>query len=179
MNHEYDKHVPGIFYLVESKTNPRDCAKFKRQLNPNDTIESAFIGASDEDCQAWLLKEQDGVDFIETDILTIADARSAIDSTLLVKVYVREPGAFGFYDGIVDERQRFPEKGYTWYDFRIDYKAAWILLSDLHFGPSSLVDPVYYGRKDECVDQNGVFSVARADELAYHSGPPVIGKTGE
>ena len=100
------------------------------------------------------------------DIVFIADARSAKDDTLLAKNYKREQVVYGFDD---EHGKKLPPKAYTWYDFRVNYEEAWNLHNDLEFGPAHAVDPVYYERKDEAVDENGVFSVAKANHLIYGS----------
>ena len=51
INHEYHKDMPGPFFLVESKVNPKDSEKFKQKLKDDDAFESDFISASEEDCQ--------------------------------------------------------------------------------------------------------------------------------
>ncbi|KAH7350240.1 hypothetical protein BKA66DRAFT_613930 [Pyrenochaeta sp. MPI-SDFR-AT-0127] len=155
------KACPTLGFSSSPKRTPKTPQSFKKKLEDEDTIESDFIGASEEDCQEWLLNEQDQVNFMEFDILFIADARSANEDTLLAKVYKRQQIVYG-------HGKKLPPRPYSWYEFNINFKEAWMLHSDVNFGPASAVDPVYYERKIEAVDENGLFSVVEADRLIYH-----------
>ena len=133
-----------IFYLVESHVCPSDYEGFKLELKDDETFETDFIGASEQDCQKWALEKQFQVNFIEQDIIAIADARSVRDDTLSIQYYAREldhpePALeFGEFGVLPRERN-------TWYDFRIDYKgAAWVYI-DLINGPIDSVYPAYFG----------------------------------
>ena len=157
-----------MFYLVESRTGPRDGQRFRRELNDDETFETDFIGASPHDCQQWALKRQSQDNQVEKGFIAIADARSASDGTILMQKYNRgEPiHEFGRY-GIL------PPEGDTWYDFRIDHKRADEIWSALSHGAFNCVYPVYFGLKEELTDKNGVFDVARAERLTAGEDPGV------
>ena len=159
-----------IFYLVESHVCPSNYEGFKLELKDDETFETDFIGASEQDCQKWALEKQFQVKFIEQDIIAIADARSARDDTLLIQYYAREldspEGPLEF-----EEFGVLPREHNTWYDFRIDYKgAAWVYI-DLMYGPIDSVYPAYFGRKEELTDERGVFNAAKAGRLAGGEDP--------
>lgn len=159
-----------IFYLVESHVCPSDREGFKTELKDDETFETDFIGASEQDCQKWALEKQFQVKFIEQEIIAIADARSARDDTLLIKFYAREldspegPLEFGEF-GVL------PREHNTWYDFRIDYKGAASVYIDLTNGPRDWDYPTYFGRKEELTDERGVFNVAKVNRLARGEDP--------
>lgn len=140
------------------------------ELKHDETFETDFIGASEQDCQKWALEKQFQVNFIEQEIIAIADARSARDDTLLMQFYARE---LGHPEGPLE----FPEFGVlprehnTWYDFRIDYKGAAWVHAHLNFGPIDTVYPTYFGRKEELTDERGVFNVAKAKRLVRGEDP--------
>ena len=159
MNHDFG--VPGPYFLVETKDCPAEMSAFKRKLDSPD-FKSEFIGASEQECKDWLLREEDR-DFIDGGIVYIADARSAKDETLLASRYSREPIVFGDEDE--DSAKKLPPQAHTWYDFRVRYKDAMQILDHLKYGPPDAAYPVYYERKDEIVDENGVVDAAKADRL--------------
>jgi len=101
---------------------------------------------------------------MEYNILFIADARSAKDDTIIASVYQREQGVYG-----VDEATglKVSPEPFTWYRFRIDFREAWLLHCDVNYGPPPEVWPFYFARKYEATDEDGVFSVTKANELIY------------
>jgi hypothetical protein len=154
-----------MFYLVESHVCPSNYEGFKLELKDDETFETDFIGASEQDCQKWALEKQFQVNFIEQDIIAIVDARSARDDTLLIQYYARELDPLDPPEPALE----FGEFGVlprnTWYDFRIDYKGAdWVHIH-LMYGPIDSVYPTYFGRKEELTDERGVFNVAKAEHL--------------
>jgi hypothetical protein len=160
-----------IFYLVKSHICPSDYEGFKTELKYDETFETDFIGASEQDCQKWALEKQFQVNFIEQDTIAIADARSARDDTLLIQSYARELdppepalefGEFGV----------LPREHNTWYDFRIDYKGAdWVVIHLTKNGPLDSIYPTYFGRKEELTDERGIFNVAKAKRLVRGEDP--------
>lgn len=145
---DYAPDIPDPWLLVESKPNLKDTSLFKKQLKARDeTTDSEFIGASPQDCEAWMLAEQDELNFMEFNILFIADARSARDETLLASVYRREQGVYGAEAG-KSEGVKAPPEPNSWYHFRIDFKEAWNLHSDVNYGPPGQVEPFYSTRKE-------------------------------
>lgn len=113
-----------MFYLVESRTCPDNPEGFKEELQDGETFETNFIGDSVQDCQNWVLQNQVQQKFIEQDFIAIADARSATDSTLLVKVYGRELNS--------EEPVEFELN--TWVDWRIEPQGAGQIWTSLFFG---------------------------------------------
>jgi hypothetical protein len=91
-----------LFYLVESRDCPNNREGFKMELRDDETFQTEFIGATEQECQNWELEHQFQHNFIEQDIIAIAEARSATDNTVLVQFYSREleppePLEFGVY----------------------------------------------------------------------------------
>lgn len=159
-----------IFYLVESRVCPQERAGFKRELNDGETFDTDFIGASVADCQAWALENQRRVNFIEGDIIAIADARSATDDTLVMFTYARDVGP-----PLEPGFEIPPKKRDTWYDFRVYYEQAASLFINLYYGPKDSSLHVYYERKEELTDENGVFDGARAARITMGEEPDVVG----
>lgn len=162
-----------IFYLVESRAGPSDGQGFKAELNDDETFETDFIGASEQDCQQWAVEKQSQHNIIEQDIIAIADVRSATDSTLLMQHYVHkeadgeEPLQFGRYGVLPRERD-------TWHDFRIDPSGADNVLAALEYVTFDVSYPVYFGHKEELTDEHGVFDVARAQRLMEDEDPSIF-----
>lgn len=130
-------------------------------MKDTDTLTSEFIGVSEEECKEWVLRHETKNAWIEWNLLVIADERSARDGTVLLAKYVREPMVLG----PEDPGTPFPSQGNRWYDFRIRYEDAAQVYSDLCNGPIDGVYPVYYERKDELEDKNGVFDVGKAGRM--------------
>lgn len=158
-----------VFFLVESRDCPSSEDGFRIELKDNETFNTEFIGASVQECQKWAREKQFKVNFIEQDIIAIADARSAKDATLLIQYYDEEldgdePLLFG-------ELGELPREHNKWYDYRVDYRKAPTVISELNDGPIDGVYPVYFGRKEELTDEHGVFNVARAERLVVGQDP--------
>jgi hypothetical protein len=164
VKNEYGSVPTRIFYLVESNVCPSNREGFKTELTDDETFETDFIGASEQDCKEWALEKQFQVKFIEQNIIAIVDARSARDNTLLIQYYAEEldppePALeFGEFGAL-------PQEPNTWYDYRIDYKGAALVHIALTYGPFDTAYPTYFGRKEELTDEHGVFNVAMADRL--------------
>ncbi|KAF4631517.1 hypothetical protein G7Y89_g6618 [Cudoniella acicularis] len=158
----------GIFYLVETHTCPSRSKEFKQELEDDETFETEFIGASEQDCQKWALEKQYQVNFIEQNIIAIADARSARDSTISIQSYNDgTPLEFGRY-GVL------PREHDTWYDFRIDHKKATEVFISLQEGDQEIVYPVYFGHKEELTDEHGVFDVDKAERFVEGEDPAMF-----
>ena len=152
-----------VFYLAESRAGLRnDGKRVIQELEDIDPAQTDFIGASQQDCQKWALEQQKLHKFIEQDFITIVDARSIRDSTVLVSRFMPdiggEPLEFGRYGYL-------PPEGDIWYDFRIDFERAIDVETDLKFGSIDTVYPVYFGLKEELTDKHGVFDVVKAGRL--------------
>jgi hypothetical protein len=76
------------FLLVESRVCPTGAEGFKKGLGDDETFETEFIGASEEDCQRWV--QENTRNFIVADLIAIADARTAKDGTILIQPYQQE-----------------------------------------------------------------------------------------
>ncbi|PVH95934.1 hypothetical protein DM02DRAFT_536308 [Periconia macrospinosa] len=146
------------FWLLESQECPSDSSGLKSQLADDETYDaSAFIGASEEDCQAWYQRHVDKVNFIEEESIAIADARTARDGTILIQYYQEVEGEECPPFGVL------PPKADTWYDFRIRPEHTARLLANLSHVASDVSFPRYFGRKEEFTDENGVFDPEKAD----------------
>ena len=153
------------FYLVESRVRPTSSEGFKTGLGDNETFETDFIGASEEDCQQWVQENAPQVNFIVPDLIAIADARSAKDGTILIQVYQNVlPMDKEEFEGDVPPCAKLPprDKYNTWWSYRVDFKDAPDAVLDLgEFGIIEATVP-YYGYKDRLADERGVFNVAKA-----------------
>ena len=116
-----------FYHLAESRICPKTYSDFKQELKDGEDFTSEFFGASKQECQEWLLNNQLEVNFIERDILVIADARSAKDNTVLITQYIDEGIEFEDF-GVL------PAKGDTWYDFRVDYRFVDQVHASLYYG---------------------------------------------
>jgi hypothetical protein len=160
-----EKDTPRVYYLVESKVCPDSSKGFKCQLQDGEPFESEFIGASQEECQNWAKRNWDDVNFIQENIIAIADERSARDGTLLLSYYCStaehaqlEFEGWGF----------LPPRSDTWYDFRIEPRGSDDLHTDLFFAPIETAYPTYFGRPEKFTNDAGVFDVSKAS--LYVSG---------
>jgi hypothetical protein len=69
---------------------PDDPEGFKIELRDDETFQTEFIGATEQECQNWALEHQFQNPFIEQDIIAIADARSTTNNTISIQFYSRE-----------------------------------------------------------------------------------------
>ncbi|KAF2228990.1 hypothetical protein EV356DRAFT_571457 [Viridothelium virens] len=163
-----EKHHWGpwrVFWLVESHTLPSDNKGFKSELNDDETFETEFIGASEEDCQKWALEKRYQVNFIDQRLIAIADARSARDDTLLIQFCIdSEPFEIEPYGALPRDRN-------AWYSFRIDHSKADLVAASLTETEEEITFPVYFERKEELTDENGVFNVDKAELLVAGKDP--------
>ena len=146
-------------------------------MGDNETFETDFIGASAEDCQQWAQANAPQVKFMAPDLITIADARSAQDGTILIQVYQAEVPPYE------DEREedlpltaKLPprDKSNTWWSYRVDFQDAPCALLDLgEFGIPEAAVP-YYGYKDRLTDERGVFNVAKAKRITLGEDPEAV-----
>jgi hypothetical protein len=164
----YEDPEVRTFYLVESRDGPSGDQRFRQTLGDDETFETDFVGASAQECQSWALDMQSRHNFIERDLIAIADVRSASDDTLSMHFYSGEPLEYEPY-GLL------PRSSNTWYEFRIDHKGADKLYTSLNFGMFEFVFPVYFGRKEELTDENGIFDVERAERICATGDPEAPG----
>ncbi|KAL1801447.1 hypothetical protein ACET3X_001789 [Alternaria dauci] len=160
-NHTFQSKDP--FYLAESKTCPDEASDFKRKLENSD-FSSEFTSV--EECQEWMLREQLKHNFMETDFIHIADARSAKDKTLLTCVYSDEPLSIQLApEG--EPEQQLPPKAHTWCSWRIRSQDAEAIESHIQHGEPGDAWPVFYLRKDEITDANGVIDMEKATKMVW------------
>jgi hypothetical protein len=139
------------FLLVESHDPPSDESGWKEKLSDNDAFDTPFVGSSEQDCQTWLLKKQTEFNYIEPNILGIADARTAKDGTISMHWYHHGEGWDIKPYGVL------PPKPGSWYEFRIKPENAARLLADLNFVEPDVVYEQYFGHPEDFTDGNGVF----------------------
>lgn len=141
-----EKASQGIykFFLVEDHVteapeDPRDSASmFRSELNTEESFETEFINASEEDCQDWAVQRMARFQFIEQDIIAILDKESvAHESVAHESVLVK-----------------------------YHYQHLHELHSALLNMAPDVVYPIYFGRKEELTDENGIFDVERAMKLS-------------
>ncbi|KAI1170209.1 hypothetical protein F4777DRAFT_584134 [Nemania sp. FL0916] len=158
-----DVKIPGTdqswFNLVETRADPENGDHFKRELKTDEEFGTEFIGASEKECQDWAMEMQGRHNFIGQDLIAIADARSASDDTLLMQFYGRKP------DNDDTEREPWPQENDSWHSYRVDYREAHKVIASFDEGDFDAIYPVYFGRKEELTDENGVFDVARAESI--------------
>jgi len=176
MAEDEDDSAP-LFYLVESRVCPTSSEGFKKGLGDDETFETDFIGASEEDCQQWVLENAPQVNFIVPDLIAIADARSAKDGTILIQAYQTVlPLDEEEFEGDVPLCAKLPprDKYNTWWSYRVDFKDAPDALLDLgEFGIPEDAVP-YYGYKNRLTDERGVFNVAKAKRITLGEDPEAV-----
>ncbi|PGH16847.1 hypothetical protein AJ79_01491 [Helicocarpus griseus UAMH5409] len=158
-----------IFYLVESNICPSRDEGFKEELQEDESFESDFVGASEEQCKSGALEKQFQVNFIEQNIIAIADARTARDGTILMCFYKQEIETVEPL--VFEEWGPLPPQTNTWYDFRIDYQGAALMYIGLVYCPPDSAYPAYFGRREQLTDEHGVFDVVKADRYVSGEDP--------
>jgi hypothetical protein len=171
---DYTTSSAKEFLLAESRVCPTSLDDFVTTLGENETFETDFIGASEKVCQQFM--KQNYRNFITTDQITIADARTAKDGTILIQVYQEEAPLYdedvppwpGF--GILPPRDR----DNTWWSYRVNLEHAPQALLDLGgFGVLEAALP-YYGYKDRLTDKRGVFNVTKAGRITLGEDPETV-----
>lgn len=161
--HEYslEQRLP-LYYLVESNICPDDSDGFKTLLQDGEPFKSDFIGASKEQCQNWALEQYKKYNFIEQNLIVIADQRSAQDQTLLVSFYYPEvcpeEPTLEF-----DDWGPLPPKANVWYDFRVHHRGIDEIYTSLLWAPQDSAYATYFGRPEKFIDEAGVFDVFKAN----------------
>lgn len=88
------------------------------------------------------------------------DQRSTRDKTIIVQFFNEKPGLdFPPYGTLPPEEN-------AWYSFRIRYNDAFTLVAALTETAFDVSYPVYFGRKDEFTNEEGVFEVQKAEKAA-------------
>lgn len=142
----------------------------REELHEGEPIHSPFIGASEDQCESWALARQGDVNYLVTDILAIADARTAQDGTILVCYYRSEPVEDDFpeWGGPLPPRQN------TWYNWRVTPEGADEVILSLTFGDEPTL-PTFFGMKKQLTDENGIFDTEKAASYMMGKDP----ETGE
>ncbi|ETS86902.1 hypothetical protein PFICI_00730 [Pestalotiopsis fici W106-1] len=160
-----------IFGFAESRDGlGADDGNFKNWIEDGATVETDFIGASEQECQSWALEQMNRLPNVNDGMIAIADERTAKDDTILLQLYNSSSGDLtpegeGDYGLEFEGYGKLPAKENTWYSFRIRYQDSFNIYAALSYGAIDVVYPVYFGRTDELVDDNGVFNVERAEAL--------------
>lgn len=126
-------------------------------LQEDEPFDSAFINASEEQCKSWALEKQYKVNFIEQNIIGIADARTARDGTILMCRYKTDVPPVDF-----PEWGPLPPQVNTWYNWRIKPSGAAEVYISMMYGPPESVLPTYFGRREDLTNENGVFDTENA-----------------
>ncbi|KAI4950134.1 hypothetical protein J4E91_004790 [Alternaria rosae] len=95
------------FYIASSKASPKQRTDYKKKLDSPD-FPCEFTSTAE--CKDWLLHNQYSVNFINQNIMFVADARSAKDETLLAYTYCERTMRLGPNDECV-----LPPKAQTWF----------------------------------------------------------------
>ncbi|ETS83890.1 hypothetical protein PFICI_05766 [Pestalotiopsis fici W106-1] len=148
-------------YVLAQYRNPDQARQNSLvELKDGETFENDFIGAHETDCQSWA-REQIALDkSLDAELIAIADQRSARDKTIMMQFFNKKPGIDFPPYGIL------PPEEEAWYSFRIPAKDAFTLVAALTETALDVAYPVYFGRKDEFTNEQGVFEVHRADNAA-------------
>ncbi|KAI1138393.1 hypothetical protein F5Y05DRAFT_38100 [Hypoxylon sp. FL0543] len=166
MNTKVPDSDVGLFWLVEKRAAPGpNGQRLKQDLKQDEPFETEFIGASEDDCQAWAMEMQYRDNQILQDHIAILDTRSARDGTVLMKCYVHPPGLVLGEEG---ELGVFPKESDKWYGFRIELRHVFEFSSQFQ---DSMTWPVYFGLKEELTDANGVFDVEKAGRVCSGKEP--------
>jgi hypothetical protein len=155
MNH-LNEHP--LFSLVESRTLPTTSAALKKELREGEAFESDFIGASVQDCRSWAFDKQSKVNWIEFNIIAIADQRLALDNTILIERFFHESYPF-------DKYGMLPPEPRTWTEWRIEYRHTPEVFAAVVYTAPDVTFPVYIGQQKQLTQNNGIFDVDRAERV--------------
>lgn len=144
----------------------------KRLSGENDTFQSEFIGATEQDCQGWALERQQHDNSVDQNMIVIVDARSARDETVLVQHFNERPDGqddftFGDYGVLPAERN-------VWYSYRVKYQDAPEVTAALSMTSPEVTYPIYYGNKEHFTDEHGVFDVTEATRYCRAEDADVV-----
>ncbi|KAK9414179.1 hypothetical protein SUNI508_02278 [Seiridium unicorne] len=149
-----------FFALAESREGPGEDGNFKNKLEEGATVETDFIGASEQDCRTWAQEQMEHLNTIDGDLIAIADKRTASDHTISLQ----------FFNGNSDDLEfdgygKLPTENNKWYSFRVKYKDSFNIFAAFTEGAIDVVYPTYFGRQDELTDEDGIFNVEKAEDL--------------
>jgi hypothetical protein len=158
---------PCCYYLVESRVCPDSPEHFKSGLQDGEPFESDFINASKEECQNWALdkwRQPAKYNFIEQEIIAIADTRTAQDGTLLMSHYFDCPP--DVFPVEVDEHGGpLPPKNQTWYDFRVHHTDSQQFQGSLLFAEPDVACPLFFGYPEKFTNEAGVFEMKKVGKF--------------
>jgi hypothetical protein len=160
------RDFPYCYYLVESRVCPDSQEHFRSGLQDGEFVESDFINASKEECQNWALdkwRQPAKYSFIEQEIITIADARSAEDGTLLMSYYYELPPDVSPID--FDEQGFLPPKNRTWYNFRVHHTDSEQFQGTILLAEPDVSYPLFFGYPEKFTNETGVFEMRKVDKF--------------
>ncbi|KAK9772693.1 hypothetical protein AB5N19_14294 [Seiridium cardinale] len=148
-------------YVLAQYRNPDQARQnLTVELTDGETFESDFIGAREVECQAWAQQQILLNRSFDQELIAILDRRSALDKTIIMQFFNQKPGLdFPPYGTLPPEEN-------VWYSFRIPYKDAFALVAALTETALDVAYPIYFGRKEEFTNEQGVFEVHRAEVAA-------------
>ena len=145
------------FYIASSKASPKARTDYtKKPSSPS--FPSSF--ASTAECKDWLLHNQYSVNFINQNIMFVADARSAKDETLLAYTYCERTMRLG-----PNHEWVLPPKAKTWYEWRIRYQDALMFQVHMQEGELNETWSLFYLRAEEIMDEDGVVDMEKATKI--------------
>ncbi|VUC26743.1 unnamed protein product [Clonostachys rosea] len=157
--------------IVKSRGEVSADEKFETQPDANGSLETQWVGASVEEVRDWVLQNQEKLrdnEIADANLIAILDYRSAKDETIRMDYYRDRPGLPFRESGLHPEEggppytevEILPPKSDVWYSFRIRYQHFHQLVADLTGVTSAeVVFPYYFGRKDEFLDDQGIFDL--------------------
>ncbi|KAI1264705.1 hypothetical protein F5Y18DRAFT_77182 [Xylariaceae sp. FL1019] len=150
-----DQGKETAYWVAEFRDGPQ---QLRDNLDEGEEFHTDFIGASVEECGAWLLDRQAENKSLDQNCMVIADARSAQDETVTFWKYVPDYQAPEMGKGRETNR---------WYPFRVPYLKVFDVFVDTAVEYTNPLDTygVYFWRKDELTDKDGIFDVDKAQEL--------------
>ncbi|KAI1820736.1 hypothetical protein F4861DRAFT_522017 [Xylaria intraflava] len=147
------------YALAESRQGFSPDQPFRDSLQDNETFETDFIGASVNECGAWLLEQQTRSNMLDQNIMVVVDARSAKDQTVTLWVYPIHDAPF----------LRRDQEANVWHPFRIHYSKVFKLAVDFtDVGSPDETYGVLFRRKEELTGEDGLFDLDRATELVLN-----------
>lgn len=149
-----------LFVLAQSRNHDQAQQNLIVELKDGETFETDFIGAREVDCQSWAQTQILLDKSLDNELIAIVDQRSALDKTIIMQFFNQKPGLDFPPYGIL------PPKENVWYSFRIPYKDAFTLVAALTATAFDVAYPIYFGRKEEFINEQGVFEVHKAEIAA-------------
>ncbi|KAI1108059.1 hypothetical protein F5Y14DRAFT_437622 [Nemania sp. NC0429] len=147
------------YALAESRHGPPAGQPFRDTLREDETIETDFIGASADECGAWMLEQQGKHNTLYHNLMVILDARSAEDETATLW--------FRPFD-LQAPFLRRDQGTDTWYPFRVHHSRINTLAVEFtDTGAPSETYGVLFRRKEELTGDDGLFDLKQALDLIF------------